>query len=95
MVVISGRVAVTWRELRAVRFGVEFFLAGAHGRAAEAYHGARPERHLAARALHPQLIRSCENVVADRLSRLAAPRDYVVSADLFEWAQRRWGSCTV
>ena len=40
-------------------------------------------------------IRSAENTIADFASRLAAPRDYVVSRWVFERVQEMWGTCTI
>jgi hypothetical protein len=40
-------------------------------------------------------IRSAENIIADFASRLAAPRDYVVSSWVFERVQEMWGACTM
>ena len=46
-------------------------------------------------SLHPVYIRSADNKVADAASRMAAPRDYVLSRATFELIQRSWGWCTV
>jgi len=40
-------------------------------------------------------IRSAANILADRASRLASPRDYMLDTALFSAAQVRWGQFTV
>jgi len=45
--------------------------------------------------LHPQYIRSAENVLADAASRLAVSGDYALRRRLFEHAMAVWGWCTV
>ena len=40
-------------------------------------------------------IESALNIIADRQSRLAASRDYTLTRELFEEAQRYFGACSI